>query len=178
MKIKIKFKYILLGIVTIVSLCVTVYIVALSVQAGFDYVTELIILEQNDHYNKMQKNIIRLDGAVGALQGDVDNLQKKQLTQEEKKLMTKELRDLEEIGLNISRETGFYQEDTTVHFFFEPEEEIIEYFNRTRNTPLFIDRFVRAIEQGLFEDYMTQKQKRMIMENYKLLRTEIKNVQR
>jgi len=178
MKIKIKFKYILLSIATVVSFGITAYIVALGVQSGFDYVTELIILEQNDHYNKMQKNIIRLDRVVSALQSNVDNLQKRQLNQDEKKLMKKLLRDLEEIGLNISRETGFYQGDTTVHFFFPPEDKIVEYFNSTRNTPLFIDRFVRTMEQGLFEDYMTRKQGEMIMEDYEFLRAEVKNMQK
>jgi len=177
MKIKIKFKYILLSVVTVVSLGITAYIVALGCQSGFDYVTELITLEQRDHYIKMQKHIVRLDRAVNALQSDIDNLQKKQLSQDEKELMKKSLRDLEEIGLNISRETGFYQEDTTVHFFFAPKNEIVEYFSRTRNTPLFIDRFVRAMEQGMFEQYMNREQRKIIMKNYESLHKEIKNVQ-
>jgi len=158
------------------SLSFTSYIVALGYQSGFNYVTAIIVLEQNDHYNKMQKNITNLNHAVSVLQDDINNLQQKRLTQDDKKLLKKSLRDLEEIGLNISRETGFYQEDTTVHFFFEPKGEIVEYFNRTRNTSLYIDRLVRAVEQGLFEKNMNKEQKEIIMNNYESLTVEIKSI--
>ena len=176
MKNKIKIKYIVLSIVVMVSLVVTSFIVAMGIQSGIDYVTTLIVLEQNDHYTKMQKNIFRLKSAVETLQDDMSTLEKKQLTKEETKSIKKQLRDLEEIGLNISRETGFYQEDTTVHIFFEPKDEIITYFDKTRNTPLYIDRFVRSAERGLFENVLTKQQRRIVIENYEFLKAEVESV--
>ncbi len=176
MRNKINLKHILLSVIVIASLCFTSYIVALSIQSGIDYIVELIILEQNDHYNKMRRNIADLDYALNVFQKNIYNLQKKQLAEDEKKIIRKQLRDLEEIGLNISRETSFYQEDNTVHFFFEPKEYIFKYFNNTRNTPLFINRFVRVMEQGLFVKNITKEQKNMIMENYNLLLKEINSI--
>jgi len=173
MKSKIKIKYIFLSIVVLISFGITSYIVALVFQSGKDYVIESIIDEQNDHYNKMQKHIMRLESAVGELQGDVDSLSKKQLDEDDKKSLKKSLRNLEEIGLNISRETGFYQEDTTVHFFFSPRSEIIEYFDRTRNTHLYINRFVRVMENGLFENYINKTQKESIKKEFQALKSEI-----
>jgi len=177
MKNKMKVKYILLSIVTAMSLGITVYIIVLGVQSSFDYITELVVLEQNDHYDKMQKHMMRLDNAVHELQDDIDSLRKRQLdTEEDKKLFKKALRNLEEIGLNISRETGFYQEDTTVHIFFEPRGEIIKYFDKTRNTPLYISRFVRGSEMGLFEKNISRKQVDMIIENFENLQSEIESI--
>ena len=136
-----------------------------------DYVKILIISEQNDHYYKMQKNICELKSVLGDF--DLLILKKQKLSKEDKKNILKTLRKLEEKSLNISRERGFYDEDTTVHLFFEPRGEIRDYFNKTRNTPLYIGRFVRAVEMGVFEQVLTDTQYDIIEQNYRLLLKEV-----
>jgi hypothetical protein len=166
-------KSIVLVVITIMSLCFVSYIVALACQNGFDYARELIVFEQEDHYIKMKKHIERLDYAINDFEKIVDNIENNKLTQDDRKSIQKQLRELEEIKLNISRETLFYQEDNTVHWFFTPRNEIVDYFGRTRNTPLYIDRFVRSIELGLFEKQLTKNQKEIIKKNYELLCKEL-----
>ncbi|MEA3322659.1 MAG: hypothetical protein U9Q12_00380 [Patescibacteria group bacterium] len=169
-------KKIILIVVTIIAFCTTAVIVALTCQKGVDYVTELIVMEQVNHHGKMQSEIKRLQSAVDNIDEYVQIMQKRILSADEKEIVTKKLRHIEEVSLNISRQTGFYQEDTTVHFFFVPNDEIVSYFNQTRNTPLFVERFVRATEQGLFDGYLTKNKKNMVMENYELLQSELEDL--
>lgn len=173
---KIKMKKIVLIAITVVAFCTTAAIVALTCQKGIDYVRELIVMEQADHYEKMQFEIKRLHRAVTDIDEYVQIIQKRILSADEKEVVAKQLRNMEEISLNISRQTGFYQEDTTVHFFFTPNDKIVSYFNQTRNTPLFVERFVRATEQGLFDGYLTKNKKDMILENYELLQLELEDL--
>lgn len=170
---KIKAKKIILIISVIIALLSTAVIVALTSQKGIDYVTDLIVMEQADHYGKMQSEIKRLQHAVKDIDEYLQIMQKRVLSSDEKEIVAKQLRHMEEISLNISRQTGFYQEDTTVHFFFTPNDNIVSYFNQTRNTPLFVERFVRAIEQGLFDGYITKNKKNTILKNYELLQSEL-----
>jgi hypothetical protein len=174
---KTKPKKIILIIAIIVALCSTVLIVAFALNTGIAYVTDLIIMEQQDHYYKMNKEIKRMQGAMIDIDEYVEIMQKRIPTEKEREEILKQLRNMEEISLNISRQTGFYQEDTTVHLFFEPSDDIVSYFNQTRNTPLFVERFVRSMEQGVFANsYLSKVKREMILENYELLQKELEDL--
>jgi hypothetical protein len=134
-------------------------------------------MEQQDHYYKMNKEIRRMQGAMIDIDEYVEIMQKRIPTEKEREEILKQLRNMEEISLNISRQTGFYQEDTTVHLFFEPSDDIVSYFNQTRNTPLFVERFVRSMEQGVFANsYLSKVKRKMILENYELLQKELEDL--
>ncbi|XLQ19822.1 MAG: hypothetical protein ACKUBY_04500 [Candidatus Moraniibacteriota bacterium] len=165
-------------IISFICVCfvTTSIVVALVCQNGLEYVSMIVVSEQEDHYNKMNKNIIDLQIIQKDFEEYIDILNEKQFSKQEKEDIGVALRDLEEIALNISKQTGFYQEDTTVHMFFSPDYKIIKYFDDTRNTPLFINRFVRSFENGLFENYISKNQKEDITNTFKLLEEEIESL--
>jgi hypothetical protein len=163
-------------IVTIILIVTTSVIVFLMCQSFFEYITVLVIAEQNDHYYKMKENTQRLKKDIEDIQEDVENLTKNKLDKQEKKNLYEKLRELESVSLNISKEVGFYQEDTTVHLFFEPSIETISIFDKSRNIPIYIDRFIRTTELGLFEQYLTQDQSKIIQKNLNLLKKEMNSL--
>lgn len=152
-------------------------IVALATQVGGEYVTELVRGEQEDHYQKLQEQVLVLSATYDDLQVYLDALQERRLTPAEKKEATVLLNHLEEIGLNISRRTLFYYEDNTAHFFFAPRAEILRYFDEARNTPLYIDRCVRFAEAGLTIPNPSQTQKQSLRENCDALAQEVERLQ-
>lgn len=166
-------KKILLCGAIIVAGATSLYVVFVASEVGGAYVVELIRDEQHDHYRKMNHNVVALAHAHARMQTSVDKMIRTRLTQDDKELIREDLRQMEEIGLNMSRETFFYNEDTTVHLFFAPEAYVVTYFDQTRNTPLYIERFVRVMEQGLFAQYLTREQKETIAQNYALLSEEL-----
>ena len=147
--------------------------VAFMCQSAFEYATILIVNEQNDHYDKMQKNIVDLKIMQKEFQQYIDILNKRQFTVEEREGINVVLRDFEEIALNISKEVGFFQEDTTVHIFLPPSKKITKCFDNTRNTHLYIERFIRSFENGLSSRFIDRSKKENIIQNFTLLQDEL-----
>lgn len=169
-------KKILLGGAILIAFVTMIHIVFLASESGGIYIVTLVRDEQNDHYQQMQKNVLDLTHVHKKMESSVDLITTRRLTVDEKDQIREDLRYIEEIGLNMSRESLFYSEDTTVHLFFTPEAPIVKYFDQTRNTPLYIERFVRAMDHGLFVSYLTREQKDMIIQNYMLLTEELARI--
>ncbi len=163
-----KKKIILISAIIFLSVF-TIGAVALACRAGMDYVTILVIAEQKDHYDKMYEPVHLLDQEVQNMQDELAILQKSKLTDDQKKDLAERLRYLEELGLQIDRRLIYYNEDNTAHMFFPPAGEIVSYFNEAHNTPIYVNRCVRAVEQGLFAQYVTSSQKKIIGEDCQFL---------
>ena len=163
-----KKKIILISVIILVSIA-TVIAVALASRVGMDYVTILVIAEQRDHYDRMYEPVHKLDQEVQKMQEELTIMQKRKLTDDQKKDLAERLRYLEELGLQIDRRLIYYNEDNTAHMFFPPAGEIVAYFNEAHNTPIYVNRCVRAIEQGIFAQYVTPSQKKIIDEDNQLL---------
>ena len=155
-----------------IALGTTSFLVAATWQHACDYVTLLIVEEQRDHYVRMHEHVVRLQHKVRYMEGDVMLIQNEKLTSEQKQQIQEDLRDIEEIGAQISRRMIYYDEDNTVHMFFAPEERVVSLFKETYNTPLYINRFVRVAEQGLFATSLTKDQKSVIGELFRELQQE------
>ena len=173
-----KKKNIIYSICIIIAFSVTAVIVALASQSGGDYIVELVRAEQKDHYEKLDNHTRELAQVFVELEEYAEIADKKRLSDDEKEEVEKILRHMEEIGLNIARRNIFYAEDTTAHFFFAPNQYIVDYFEEAKNTQLYVDRCVRFVETGLTIPYPTQKQKDSVREHCGLLADEIERLEK
>jgi hypothetical protein len=156
------------------AIVATSYVVALAAQAGIDHVTILIRLEQKDHYERMHDRIVLLRRAVADMDTVVEDAQAGRLTAEERAEISEKLRHIEEISLQVTQRTIYYNEDNTAHMFFAPSDTIDAYFDEVYNTPLYVGRFVRSMEDIVTVQYPTAAQKELVAQNYDLLVQELK----
>lgn len=171
-------KKILLISITVFALACSMYVVFLMCAASVEYGIVLIQEEQLDHYTKMHEKIRRVDMIIQQeMPASLAVIQtSKKISNSEKSAMMEQLRTLEEIAAEIERETMYYDEDNTVHMFFPPEGRTVTYFREARNTPLYISRCVRSIEQAIFATTLTKEQKNIVQENMMLLQEELRRL--
>lgn len=154
------------------------YMVFLMCTASVEYGIFLIQEEQLDHYVKMHEKINRVDMLMQKeIPASLVVIQtSKKISNSEKSTVMEQLRTLEEIASEIERETMYYDEDNTVHMFFPPEGRTVTYFQEARNTPLYISRYVRSMEQAIFATTLTKDQKNIVQENMILLQEELRRL--
>ena len=108
-----------------VALGTVSFLVAAAYQQTVNYITDLIVMEQRDHYVQMRTHVDRLRTVMVRVESDVELLSdKKPLTGEDREQIARDLRTLEEIGVQIERRKIYFDEDNTVHMFFAPEPSI------------------------------------------------------
>ncbi len=169
--------------ILIVAICVasgtTIYVAQEASRVAIAYATDLIIAEQYDHYDDMQQHISAVRDVFTDMQEIVTDVQDTRIvTQEQREMIAKKLRHLEELRLQVDREKMYYDEDNSVHMFFPPDGLIVEYFNEAHNTPLYIDRFVRSMEHVTLVTYPTSIQRESLQEQTDLLAAELEKLQR
>ena len=154
------------------------YVVFSMCTVSVEYGIFLIQEEQLDHYTKMHEKIRRVDMLMQKeIPASLVVMQtSKKISNSEKSVIMEQLRTLEEVAAEIERETMYYDEDNTVHMFFPPEGRTITYFQEARNTPLYISRCVRSMEQVIFATTVTKDQKNMVQENMVLLQEELRRL--
>lgn len=169
-------KKILLITIIIILFGVAGFLVARVVQSGTDLVFDMVQSEQKDHEIKMRTHIDELRVKVKDFKVYVEKIETRQWNAQDREDIALLSRSIEESSLNISRRSMFYYEDTTAHLFFGPHHEIAALFDEVRNTPLYIDRFIRAAERGAEQRYINTAQKESIIKNYILLEEEIERI--
>lgn len=161
-----------------IALGTTSYLVAAVCQGIYDHATLLIVAEQRDHFVQMRQQTIALDRMIAQIGDDVSAMERGRMTADQKAQMAEKLRALEEISSQIAQQNIAYEEDNSAHMFIAPEVEVAALFAQTYNSTLYIGRFVRVAEHGLFASTLTKDQKNMIRITYDALRKEAQSLRR
>ena len=158
----------LIFVCTLVSIITFSVLVLVSWSVG-QFAQESLHYEQVIHLTELQKHLYTLQRKLSAFEGNVEDVSKKRLLLKEKEESAEELRAIELSALNIARETFAYSQDDTLKLFGVRDENSDQYFDAARDVHVYAERFVRTMENALWEQRISTQQKILLKENYNLL---------